>query len=307
MDMEIIIILVVFVCNIVLLICGIRLWLNCKDYRTTLNLVLNYLDMAMSEKELPIIYDEKIESAIQAKLNEIIEISRIHRAEENSNQKMVLSLLSNIVHQVRTPLSNIMLYTGILEETLQIEDSKRIVEKIYLQSRKLDYFMKELVRSSYLETEMISVNIQEEEVDKLILESCQEVELSALKKKIIFDIRECGKKAKFDLKWTKEALINLLDNSIKYSSENSLITIRVFFYESFFCIQVTDQGIGIDEKEQGAIFKRFYRSEKVKSQDGIGIGLYLVREILERQGGYVKVKSSLNNGSTFYMYLPNVL
>ena len=56
-----------------------------------------------------------------------------------------------------------------------------------------------------------------------------------------------------------------------------------------------------------AIFKRFYRSEKVKSQDGIGIGLYLVREILERQGGYVKVKSSLNNGSTFYMYLPNVL
>lgn len=240
-------------------------------------------------------------------MNEIIEISRIHRAEENSNQKMVLSLLSNIVHQVRTPLSNIMLYTGILEETLQIEDSKRIVEKIYLQSRKLDYFMKELVRSSYLETEMISVNIQEEEVDKLILESCQEVELSALKKKIIFDIRECGKKAKFDLKWTKEALINLLDNSIKYSSENSLITIRVFFYESFFCIQVTDQGIGIDEKEQGAIFKRFYRSEKVKSQDGLGIGLYLVREILERQGGYVKVKSSLNNGSTFYMYLPNVL
>ena len=96
MDMEIIIILVLFVCNIVLLICGIRLWLNCKDYRTTLNLVLNYLDMAMSEKELPIIYDEKIESAIQAKLNEIIEISRIHRAEENSNQKMVLSLLSNI-------------------------------------------------------------------------------------------------------------------------------------------------------------------------------------------------------------------
>ena len=92
--------------------------------------------MALSEKELPIIYDEKIESAIKAKLNEIIEISRIHRAEENSNQKMVLSLLSNIVHQVRTPLSNIMLYTGILEETLQIEDSKRIVEKIYLQSRK---------------------------------------------------------------------------------------------------------------------------------------------------------------------------
>ena len=74
-------------------------------------------------------------------------------------------------------------------------------------------------------------------------------------------------------------------------------------YESFVCIQVQDQGCGIKEEEQGMIFERFYRSESVSNEPGFGIGLYLVREVLSKQGGYVKIKSKIGKGTTVQLYL----
>ncbi len=298
-------IICLIVCIIILFLIIVRLLFECRSFRATLDFVLEHLDMAIAGTKQTVNYDESIESAIIEKLNEILAMSQMHCVEANNNQKIIQSLISDIAHQVRTPLTNIMLYSGILEERLLADDNKKIVSQIHAQSKRLDFFMKELVRSSYLETELISVNVQQEEIDKLIAEACQEVELVALKKKIIFHIRECGKKGNFDLKWTKEALTNILDNAIKYSPEHSIITINTIFYENFFCIQITDQGIGIDEQEQGAIFKRFYRSPRVKEKEGLGIGLYLVREIIEKQNGYVKIKSSSDEGSTFFVYLPN--
>ena len=106
-----------------------------------------------------------------------------------------------------------------------------------------------------------------------------------------------------DKKWTTEALGNVLDNAIKYSPENSQIKVEVVPYESFVCIQVQDQGVGIKEEEQGMIFERFYRSKSVSSEPGFGIGLYLVREVLSKQGGYVKIKSQIGKGSTVQLYL----
>lgn len=104
-----------------------------------------------------------------------------------------------------------------------------------------------------------------------------------------------------DKKWTTEALGNVLDNAIKYSPENSQIKVEVVPYESFVCIQV--QGVGIKEEEQGMIFERFYRSKSVSSEPGFGIGLYLVREVLSKQGGYVKIKSQIGKGFTIQLYL----
>ena len=131
------------------------------------------------------------------------------------------------------------------------------------------------------------------------------MELAALKKKIIFNIKECDRSGSFDMKWTKEVLINLLDNAIKYSPEESEILLNYKKYESFFSINIIDHGMGISESEQGMIFKRFYRSPEVEREQGLGIGLYLVREIIEKQGGYIKVRSEVGKGSTFSMFLPN--
>ena len=107
----------------------------------------------------------------------------------------------------------------------------------------------------------------------------------------------------FDMKWTKEALGNLIDNAIKYTEQGG-ITVRMRSYKLFVCIEVEDTGSGIPEEEQAKIFGRFYRSLQVADQEGVGIGLYLTREILRQQSGYVKVSSGKGKGAVFSMYLP---
>ena len=108
--------------------------------------------------------------------------------------------------------------------------------------------------------------------------------------------------ANFDAKWTAEALGNIVDNSVKYTDHGG-IDITVKIYEMFVRIDVTDSGIGISEAEQAQIFSRFYRSEQVREQNGVGIGLYLAREIISHEGGYIKVISEPGKGSTFSVFL----
>ena len=92
-------------------------------------------------------------------------------------------------------------------------------------------------------------------------------------------------------------------NAIKYTPCGS-ITIKVSEYELFTRIDVSDTGIGIEEMEQPKIFSRFYRSENVREDEGVGIGLYLAREIISSEGGYIKLTSELRKGSTFSVFLP---
>lgn len=275
-----------------------------KSYQRMFQAVLDDLDLAIGGTESAVCYDESMEDAIRVKLNQLVAISRMNCEGARKDKSLVQALISDIAHQVRTPLTNIMLYAGLVKEQAAEEETQRMTSQIQSQAEKLDFFMRELVRSSYLETEMISVHRKQEEIDRLIAESVQAVELAALKKKIMFQIPECGKSGVFDLRWTREALVNVLDNAVKYSPVQSTVTVSVSFYENFFCIQVADEGIGIDEEEQGAVFQRFYRAKGAKREPGLGIGLYLVREIIEKQNGYVKVTSAPGEGAVFSLYLP---
>ncbi|WP_269478252.1 sensor histidine kinase [Hominibacterium faecale] len=288
----------------ILVILVLFLWRDRNQWKKALHQILRRLDLAISGTEQETAYDESLDSAITEKLNQLIVITKMNCEDAQRDKNLVKGLLSDISHQVRTPLTNIMLYAGILKENCHTDDNKKMAEQIQQQSEKLNFFMKELVRSSYLETEMISAEVERNSIDQLIGQACQSIELSALKKHIVLEIEECGKYGWFDLKWTREALVNVLDNGVKYSPEGSVIKVATEFYDSFFCIKVADQGIGIEEKEQGAIFQRFYRSPRVAKEQGLGIGLYLAREIVEKQNGYMKVQSALGEGTTFYIFLP---
>lgn len=107
-----------------------------------------------------------------------------------------------------------------------------------------------------------------------------------------------------DSRWTSEALFNILDNAVKYTSAGGSIQVRVRDWEMYLRIDVTDTGRGIPEYSQGTIFKRFYRDEAVHDIDGVGIGLYLAREIITMQGGYITVESKVGEESTFSVFLP---
>jgi len=107
-----------------------------------------------------------------------------------------------------------------------------------------------------------------------------------------------------DRKWTAEALYNLLDNAVKYTEKGGAVTVSVKQWEMYVKIDVSDTGKGIAESRQASVFRRFYREEEVHDKPGVGIGLYLTREIIMRQGGYVKVVSEIGRGSTFSVFMP---
>ncbi|MDD2957571.1 MAG: HAMP domain-containing sensor histidine kinase [Lachnospiraceae bacterium] len=267
------------------------------------------LDRALGGKENEVIYDETMDAAITERLNRLVQSSGMRQQQAEEERDSVKSLISDIAHQVRTPLSNILLYSQILQEDLAKGDIQaepyQLAAKIQVNSEKLDFFMKELVKSSYIETEMISIAPEQVSLSELVFAACQQAEVAALKKKVEIKMEpfpdEDGCFA--DRKWTAEAIGNVLENAVKYSPEGSSVQIKVIPYDSFFCISVQDSGIGIAEEEQGLIFRRFYRSPAVTGTPGFGIGLYLVREVLSRQGGFVKVKSALGQGSEFQLFL----
>lgn len=274
-----------------------------KRAETVYQNLLQRLDRAIGGEIQPVVYDESVDMAVAERLNRIVRICGMNQGRAEKERDTVKSLISDISHQVRTPLTNIMLYAGLLREQATGSDAMLLAEKIEKQSQKLEFFMKELVRSSYSEQEMISIHPQLVRVEEIMNTSCQIAELAALKKKIRIVQEETDAVCYADKKWTTEALFNVLDNAVKYSPEHSWIELSVIVYESFVCIQVQDEGIGIREEEQGLVFERFYRSGAVSGEPGFGIGLYLVREVLSKQGGYVKLKSKIGAGTVVQLYL----
>ena len=127
----------------------------------------------------------------------------------------------------------------------------------------------------------------------------------AREKNIKFYIENCDELyAKFDLKWTREAVFNIVDNAIKYTDFGGEINVSFTRYEFFVRIDIKDNGIGIEENEIPKIFTRFYRCMSASDKDGVGIGLYLSRKIISMQGGYIKVKSKVFKGSVFSIFIP---
>lgn len=281
---------------------GFAFWYQ-RRIRRQMDTVLERLDRAIGGTIQENTYDESIESAVTQRLNQLVEMSRLNCDQADKDRNLVKALISDISHQVRIPLTNIMLYAGLLEEQELSENAGEMASRIHRQADKLDFFMKELVRSSYLETDMITVHVEKSSVDELIARACQAVEMQALKKEIVIEAAPSSEQAFFDMKWTVEALVNLLDNAVKYSPVGSVVRICAIPYESFLCIRVKDEGIGIREEEQGMIFRRFYRSPSVSGEKGLGIGLYLVREIIKKQAGYVKVKAEPGVGAELFVYL----
>ena len=193
-----------------------------------------------------------------------------------------------------------------LQEKKLDGQSRMLADQIQGQAEKLDFFMKELIRSSYMETDMIVVSPRTAPVRELVDRACQAVEAEALKKGILIRQPETDRIiCKFDMKWTLEAVRNILENALKYSPEGSEVEIEIAPNEAFTCISIQDEGIGIREEEQGLVFERFYRSRDVKKEPGMGIGLYLAREIISRQGGYIEARSEYAKGTCFCIYLPN--
>ncbi|MDE7427815.1 MAG: HAMP domain-containing histidine kinase [Lachnospiraceae bacterium] len=250
------------------------------------------------------LYDESLFASVENKLAEYIAVSQVQAGNMAAEQEKIKTLITDISHQTKTPLANILLYADLLkEEGLENSENMALLET---QAKKLDFLIRSLVKMSRLETGILALHPVKNEVSALLEEASDQYAASAQEKglylRVLWQEAE-GISACFDPKWTLEALGNLIDNAIKYT-ETGGITVRVKAYELFVCIEVADTGIGIAEEEQAKIFGRFYRSRQVADRAGVGVGLYLAREILRQQSGYMKLTSAVGEGTVFSMYLP---
>ena len=190
----------------------------------------------------------------------------------------------------------------LLEEELpqQIEGN---VSAIHEQTQKLKFLIESLVKLSRLENGILQLVPRMEKLQPMLERAVWELKQKAEEKGLQISLHNTDVEAYFDLKWTGEAIGNVIDNAIKYT-EHGEISVSAISYEMFVRIDIADTGCGIREEELPKIFRRFYRSELVKDEEGVGIGLYLTREILQEQGGYIKVTSVYGQGSKFSIYLP---
>lgn len=267
------------------------------------------MDNAISgKKNIYTGYEENILSSFESKMYRFIAMSKFTTDEIEKERNKIKSLISDISHQTKTPVANIMLYSELLLDGYKLnQEQKELASGIKLQSEKLRWLIESLVKMSRLETGIInSVNKTLMPVFQTISTSIGTVFSYAEKKNIQIQVC-CDEdiKAYHDVKWTSEAFVNILENAIKYTPEWGKIDVIVSQYEMFTRIDIKDTGIGINEGELNFIFKRFYRSADVSQYDGVGIGLYLTSEIISSEGGYIKVKSKLNKGSVFSVFLPN--
>ena len=259
-----------------------------------LNRLNTMLDRAINNEDIELIFDENKASQIESKLHKYLSGLKIREKNITIQKSHVDELISDISHQTKTPLANIMLYSELLSECNNKDELKKYNSLLQLQTEKLDFLISTLVKTARLENGIISVAPVKQPISLLLLNI----------KSLYPDINtsDSDVSLSYDLKWTTEAVVNIIDNAIKYGSTNT--NISVTSYELFTRIDISDNGIGIAEEEVPKIFARFYRSPRVNNKEGLGIGLYISREIITKQGGYIKVKSKPDNGSIFSIFLP---
>ena len=237
----------------------------------------------------------------KAERNMRINMRKIENEKEN-----VKSLVTDISHQLKTPLANVELYNTLLAEG-GISDEERLefLETEGIAIEKLKMLVDSLINISRLEADMISIDKKEENLKECIESAISSVKADAAKKNITIknEIKEDCILA-IDRKWTTEAIFNLLDNAVKYTAPNGKINLSLDNGINYFALNIEDNGIGIDSSEYNDIFKRFYRSRNdiVQNEKGSGVGLYLVRKIMNLQDGNVMVSSEKGKGSTFTLY-----
>lgn len=246
-------------------------------------------------------------SALVSKIQQIQEVLGNHAKSAEVEKEQVKSLVSNMSHQLKTPLANLSLYGEILGKS-EIEPEQRLEfeAKMQRQIDKLNWIVESLSKMVKLEQDIDNFDIEEAPIRQTIFEAVDMVYAKSEKKGLELNVESFEDQMLcHNRKWTVEVFVNLLENAIKYTEQGGAISICVHPYELYTEIQIADNGRGIRQEELTDIFKRFYRSPEVENLEGSGIGLYLSNLILEKEKGYMTAASEYGKGSCFSVFLQN--
>lgn len=291
-------------CALALVFCAAVLLWRWRRERALFDRLDDMLDAAVEGRFHASDFDESQLSAFESRLAQYLQAgvdSSLCLAEQRDQ---IAGLVSDVSHQTKTPVANIRLYSQLLAEEPLSAQGAECAAVIAAQAEKLDGLIQGLVKSSRLETGILALHPRETVLAPLVRSAASQYAAKAEAAGVALSLGETAGCAVCDPKWTEEALCNLLDNAIKYTSAGGNVQLDVVCYPMFCALRVRDDGPGIPESEQAKIFARFYRAPNAYDKPGVGIGLYLARQIAQGQGGYIKCTSAPGKGSTFALYLP---
>lgn len=299
---------VMWSCGILVVLLFLVMGWSIYEKRRTYRRVDELLDRVLNQE---VIVDSDVKegeySALVSKIKQIQDVLENHARSAETEKKQVKSLVSNMSHQLKTPLANLSLYAEILgKNELSQERKNEFFSKMQRQIEKLSWMVESLSKMVKLEQNLDDFEVKNTKIRQTILEAVDTVYEKLEKKEIHFDMESFEDRFLYhNRKWTVEVLVNLLENAMKYTERGGFISIRVKAYEFYTEIQISDNGRGIRQEELTDIFKRFYRSPEVENIEGSGIGLYLSNLILEKEKGYITVVSEYGKGSCFSVFLQN--
>jgi two-component system phosphate regulon sensor histidine kinase PhoR len=236
-------------------------------------------------------------------INEVTQLRRL----ENMRKDFV----ANVSHEIKTPLTAIKGFVETLHQGSvdTPEEAERFLGIIQKHVDRLSSIIDDLLSLSRIEQEdeRQSIEFETKPIIDIFKSAMQICRSKADEKNIDIQIA-CGEplESSFDSSLLEQAVVNLLDNAIKYSEPDSAIHLTADLSDSEVRIMVEDQGIGIAKKHLPRLFERFYRVDKARSRKlgGTGLGLAIVKHIAQAHGGQVTVKSTAGKGSTFTIHLP---
>ena len=263
-------------------------------------------DMISGDADIRLVCEsEGALSRLFHEVNSLAAILRAHADDKTRNSEFLKSTIQDISHQLKTPLAALNIYNEILQdEDLDAESVKKFLNLSEQELDCMELLIQNLLKITKLDAKTILFHQKAESAKELLFCVGERFAVRAQKeeKTIQWDCQDIS--VYCDKEWTMEALGNLVKNSLEHTNKGNTIILRCRRVGDMACFQVEDDGMGIHEEDIYYIFKRFYRSRFSKDKSGIGLGLALVKSIVESQDGIVEVQSIFGKGSTFSIFLP---
>ncbi|UAC48932.1 HAMP domain-containing histidine kinase [Bacillus aquiflavi] len=221
-------------------------------------------------------------------------------------KKFLVNLLSDISHQLKTPLSSLMMFNELLTER-EIEDAqrKRFLKSSQVQLKRMEWLIKSLLKLAKLDAGAIVFKKVDQSLNETISQTIEMIKKRSEEEKVEIKLIESEDiHMAHDREWLSEALMNMIKNAVEHTEKDGCITVSVEDSPLFYRIFISDTGEGIEPNQLPHIFKRFYRIKSKKQNDSVGIGLSLSQSIVEGQGGLIEVDSILGEGTTFQILFP---
>ncbi|WP_097027011.1 sensor histidine kinase [Clostridium peptidivorans] len=240
-------------------------------------------------------------SKLTKSFNSMGEVIRGNLFALNKEKRFLVDLLSDISHQLKTPLSTMILYNDILlNKNLTKEQQTTFLKNNENQLNRMSWLILSLLKLAKIDANAIELDMEEQSLNETIEETLEILESKAMEAKIEVElISKDTVILKHDRLWLQEALSNIVKNGIEHAYEGGRVTINIEDNPIYTRIIIKNTGESILEEDLPHVFKRFYKSKKSQKSDSIGIGLALAKSVVERHGGYIEVTSKDHEGTSF--------